>query len=111
MPTTIMLQEDQPPSELEEGENNSLTSVEEQSHQFHILMEEALSTKDGTAYPMSIPLYNKRIEFSRKIRQGVPVYKLKKENPQTYDWANKYDILTLGDSEIFVFREKTQPAG
>eukprot|EP00571_Detonula_confervacea_P005256 CAMPEP_0172330850 /NCGR_PEP_ID=MMETSP1058-20130122/61617_1 /TAXON_ID=83371 /ORGANISM="Detonula confervacea, Strain CCMP 353" /LENGTH=69 /DNA_ID=CAMNT_0013048081 /DNA_START=210 /DNA_END=419 /DNA_ORIENTATION=+ len=59
-----MSQNDQAPSELEEGENNSPTTVEQQSIQFHRLMEEALSTKDGTAYPMSIALYNKRIEFA-----------------------------------------------
>ena len=86
---------------------------EEESKQFHSLMEEALSGKDPTAYPMSQDLFNDKLQFVKKFASGTgtKLITLQKTFPQAYRWAAKYDSVFVGNQHILVYREQPDSSG
>ena len=88
-------------------------SVEAHSLQFYKVLDTELAKKDLTAYPMKDELFHRIVTFVRLFRGGMSIVKLKnvRNFGQAYVWAEKYDLVTFGETETLVYKEPPDETG
>ncbi len=92
--------------------NETAEAVEQHSSLFYEKLNDILSVKDNTAYPMSEELFNRKVDCVKQLQGGAaPVTLRNKGFPQAYDWANKYDIIHIGSKDTLVYKAVADEEG
>jgi hypothetical protein len=92
------------------GQDSEEAIIHYSSHLYSKL-NEILSNKDHTAYPLSDEMHKKIIDFMVLIKEGSTVVELKSVYPCGYIYIDTYDLVKLSPDgkPILIYRQ--QPDG